>query len=248
MVAGGHLTETPIDSVYSGVVSLKSIRMITFIAELNGLETWSTDIGSAYLEAETKEKICIITGPEFGALMGHLLIILKALYGLRSSGLCWHELLAGVLRDMGFFPCRANPDVWLRKMIDHYEYVGTYADNLQVASKQPQLLIDILRKKYKFTIKEAGEITFHLGCDFFRDAHGVLCFAPRKYIGQLLDSYYQMFGVKAKPYSSPLEKGDHPENLTRHLSSTMRTSPSTSHSSVNYSGQSPGDDWTYAWL
>ena len=57
LVAGGHLTETPIDSVYSGVISLKSIRMVAFIAELNGLETWSTDIGSAYLEAETQEKV-----------------------------------------------------------------------------------------------------------------------------------------------------------------------------------------------
>ena len=115
LVAGGHMTETPIDSVYSGVVSLKSIRMIAFIAELNGLETWSTDIGSAYLEAETKEKVCIIAGPEFGELEGHLMIILKALYGLRSSGVCWHELLSSVLRELGFFPCRADPDVWLEE-------------------------------------------------------------------------------------------------------------------------------------
>ena len=211
LVAGGHLTETPIDSVYSGVVSLKSIRMIAFIAELNGLETWATDISSAYLEAETKEQVCIIAGPEFGALEGHLLIILKALYGLRSSGLCWHELLAMCLRDMGFFPCRADPDVWMRKMEDHYEYIGTYVDDLQLASKNPQLLIDALRKSYQFTIKEAGPIAFHLGCDFFRDEHGLLCFAPRKYIGQLLDSYERMFGSKPKPYKSPLEKGDHPE-------------------------------------
>jgi len=62
--------------------------MIAFIAELNGLETWSTDIGSAYLEAETKEKVCIIAGPEFGEDEGCLLLIHKALYGLRSSGQC----------------------------------------------------------------------------------------------------------------------------------------------------------------
>ena len=48
LVAGGHLTETPVDSIYSGVVSLKGIRIITFLAELNGLEIWTTDIGNAY--------------------------------------------------------------------------------------------------------------------------------------------------------------------------------------------------------
>jgi hypothetical protein len=40
LVAGGHLTETPIDSVYSSVVSLRGIRIVTFLSELNGCETW----------------------------------------------------------------------------------------------------------------------------------------------------------------------------------------------------------------
>jgi hypothetical protein len=55
-----------------------------------------------YLEAETKEKVYIIGGPGFGELEGHTLIIHKALYGLRSSDLRWHERFANTLRDMGF--------------------------------------------------------------------------------------------------------------------------------------------------
>ena len=54
LVAGGHLTETPIDSVYSSVVSLRGVRLLAFIGELNGLKIWSTDIGNAYLETYTK--------------------------------------------------------------------------------------------------------------------------------------------------------------------------------------------------
>ena len=87
LCANGNLTEIPINSVYSGVVSLKSLRTVIFLAELNGLETWATDIGNAYFEAETSEKVFIIAGPEFGELEGHTLVIFKALYGLRSSGL-----------------------------------------------------------------------------------------------------------------------------------------------------------------
>ena len=60
-----------------------------FLAELNKLEVWATDIGNAYLEAETKEKLYIIAGQEFGDLHGHILVIRKALYGLRSSGKRW---------------------------------------------------------------------------------------------------------------------------------------------------------------
>ena len=50
-VTGGHLTDVPIESVYSGVVSLRGFKMVLFLAELNGLETYATDIGNAYLEA-----------------------------------------------------------------------------------------------------------------------------------------------------------------------------------------------------
>ena len=66
LVADGHLTDIPVDSVYSGVVTLRGLRLLIFLAELNGLHTWATDIGNAYLEAVTSEKVCIIAGPEFG--------------------------------------------------------------------------------------------------------------------------------------------------------------------------------------
>lgn len=56
-VAGGHRTDTPIDSVYSGVVSLCGIRTVAFLAELNDLELWGTDVGNSYLESWTKEKV-----------------------------------------------------------------------------------------------------------------------------------------------------------------------------------------------
>ena len=100
LVAGGHLTDTPIDSVHSSVVSLRAIRILTFIAELNDMEVWCTDIGNAYLESYTKEKVYIIAGEEFGNRAGHTLILRKAIYGLKSSGLRWSERCADCLRDM----------------------------------------------------------------------------------------------------------------------------------------------------
>ena len=57
MVAAAHLTEVPIKSVYSGVISLQGIRLMIFLSELNQMEAWGTDISSAYLKAFTKEKL-----------------------------------------------------------------------------------------------------------------------------------------------------------------------------------------------
>ena len=167
LVAGGHLTDTPIDSVYSSVVSLRGIRLLTFIAELNDCQVWATDIGNAYLESFTKEKVYIIGGAEFGDREGCTLIISRALYGLKSSGLRWHERFADVLREMGFFPSRAEPDIWMRDRGDHYEYIGVYVNDLLIVRREADKIIKSLEQDYNFKLKGSGSVTFHLGCDFF---------------------------------------------------------------------------------
>jgi Reverse transcriptase (RNA-dependent DNA polymerase) len=213
LVAGGHLTDTPVDSVYSSVASLRGVRMVIFLAELNGLNFWSTDIGNAYLESNTMEKVYIVAGKEFACvgLEGHTLVIVKALYGLKSSGVRWWEVLADVLRQMGFKPSRAEKDIWMRRNGDHYEYIVVYVDDLGVAAKDPTSITEELIRRYGFILKGTGPIAYHLGCDYFRDQHGTMCFAPKKYIEKMLETYVRMFGSKPRQYTSPLDKGDHPE-------------------------------------
>ena len=86
LVAGDHLTSPPLESVYSGVVSLRSLRIVIFLAKFNDLKLWRADIGNVYLEVHTSKKVYIIAGPEFGEKESHTLIINKALYGLKSLG------------------------------------------------------------------------------------------------------------------------------------------------------------------
>jgi hypothetical protein len=81
-----------------------------FLSELNGLQTWSTNIGNAYLEAKTLELVYIIAGSEFGELEGHTLVIFNTLYGLHNSGLWWYEQFANCLCAMGFWPSKAKPE------------------------------------------------------------------------------------------------------------------------------------------
>jgi Reverse transcriptase (RNA-dependent DNA polymerase) len=61
----------------------------------------------------------------------------KALYGLKSSGLRWRERFANVLKEMGFSSSRAEPDTWMRDRGDHYEYIAVYVDDLLITSREP---------------------------------------------------------------------------------------------------------------
>ena len=73
LVADGHLTKQPMETVYSGVVSIRNLRLAMFLAELNNLELWGADVGNAYLQALSREKLYIVGGPEFEELQGHVL-------------------------------------------------------------------------------------------------------------------------------------------------------------------------------
>jgi Reverse transcriptase (RNA-dependent DNA polymerase) len=211
LVADGQLTETPLESVYSGVVSLRSLRIVLFLAELNEMDIFSADVSNAYLEALTKEKVYIIGTIGFGDLEGHTLIIFKALYGLKSSGLRWHEKLYDTLRDIHFVPSKADSDVWMREKNGLYEYIAVYVDDLAIVSKNPQAIVDVLQTKYSLKLKGVGPISYHLGCDFMRDSDGTLSYGPRRYIEKMLSGYETMFGEQPRTFSSPLEKNDHPE-------------------------------------
>ena len=216
LVADGHLTKEPMETVYSGVVSIRNLRLAMFLAELNNLELWGADVGNAYLQALTREKLYIVGGPEFEELQGHFLVMYKALYGTRSGGACWHDKFFDILHDMGFKPSKADPDIWMKSSKDgsHYEYIAVYVDDLAICMKDPKSFCDTLKEKYKLKLKGVGPINYHLGCGYTRDEDGTLVADPRKYVEKILESYEKTFGEKPKKTKAPLAGGDHPESDT----------------------------------
>ena len=225
LVADGHLTKEPVESIYSGVVSLRSLRMVVFLSQLNNLEIWGADVGNAYLEAYTDEKLCIIAGPEFKELQGHLLIMIKALYGTRSGGARWHDRLFDILQELKFKPSKADPDVWMRPEPGGtcYEYIAVYVDDLAIAAKDPQAFCHELKKKYNLNLKGVGPLEYHLGCTYKKDPDGTLAADPRRYVNKILESYERMFKEKPRKSGPPLEGGDHPELDTSELCDEHQT-------------------------
>ena len=89
-VAGGHTTETPVGLCYSSVVSRDSVRLAFLVAALNELDILACDIGNAYLNAPCRERIWFEAGIECGnSMMGKPVRLIRALYGLKSSGANW---------------------------------------------------------------------------------------------------------------------------------------------------------------
>jgi hypothetical protein len=168
LVAGGHKTDPPKDMTYASVVSRESVRLAFLIAALNGLDILAGDVQNAYLNAETKEKVYMIAGKEFGVNQGKRVLIVRALYGLKSSGAQWRSHMAQTLRDLGFESSKADPDVWFRPAKkangqEYYEYALVYTDDLLLLSTNPAILMKSLEEVYKVKPSSISEPTQYLG-------------------------------------------------------------------------------------
>jgi hypothetical protein len=154
-VAGGHRTDPPAASTFSTVVSRESVRIAFLIAALNDLDVLAADVGNAYINAECAEKVHTTAGLEFGPEhKGTILQIVRALYGLKSSGKSWHQHLSKSMLSLGFLPCKADGDVWMRKATKpdgfrYWEYVLCYVDDILTVSHDPQSIMKQIKAIYR---------------------------------------------------------------------------------------------------
>ena len=59
-MADGHLTKGPNETAYSGVVSLRNLRLAMFLAELHNIQLWGAEVGNTYLQELTKENSTLL--------------------------------------------------------------------------------------------------------------------------------------------------------------------------------------------
>src|SRR5688572_30194207 len=211
------MMDPPDEEIFSGVVSMETVRLCFTIAKMNDLEVCAGDIGNAYLYGKTKEKVYVIAGPEFGdELKGKTLIIHKALYGLKSSSAQFHEHLSATLLSMGYKPSKADYDLWMKKVGDHYEYIARYVDDVIVFSRNPMAVIIELEKIY--VMKDIGKPRYYLGGDVVElgpewTNQGIIeCFSAETYIQNTIPKLAKSCGIEEfRKHSTPFADEYHPE-------------------------------------
>ena len=213
LVTEGYLTGELVESNYSSMIYLKSLRFVTFLNETNQLELWEIDIFNVYMKEYINEKVFSTTGGEVVDRKVHILIIKRALYGLKTSEKRWHERLATCMEELEFVRCKTNQDTWMQPATDNSrnEYVAGYVDDLLINMKEPKTFGDLIKTKFSFRLKEDSQIDFHLGLSYTRDSDGTLVLQPKKCIKMMMESYKNMFWRLLKQIIRALELDDHPE-------------------------------------
>ena len=168
-VADGSRMETPLSITYSSVVSRESVKLAFLIAALNELNIMSCDIGNAYLNAPCHEKIWFKAGRECESDMGKVMIITRALYGLKSSGASWRSMLSKNIKDMGFkSTVILDPDFYIHHNKKasgepYYELLLVYVNDLMCVSHNPHDVMLKLGDTYELKDGQFGPPDRYLG-------------------------------------------------------------------------------------
>ena len=215
---------------YSSVVSRDTVRIGFLLAALNGLDVLAGDIQNAFLSAPTKERIFFYAGEEWKADKDCVVLVVRALYGLKSSALQFRNYLANTLGNhLGFKSSLADPHLWYKPETDasgfkYYAYILVYVDDLLIIDKNPKRYMDMIQDN--FTVK--------------KDSIEV----PKSYLGAEVDKMYYPDGsyawtMGAKQYVKKAVKNLKKKLEKDHLQfnkklSDPRVSAPQPFSSVNY--------------
>ena len=101
-VSNGSTAEAPLNLTYYSVVSRDSVSIAFLISDLNDLYVMACDLGNVYLNAPCREKIWFVACLEHRKRKGKVMVIVRALYGLKSFGSSWRAMFAEILSKMNF--------------------------------------------------------------------------------------------------------------------------------------------------
>jgi len=171
-VAGGHTTEAPASTTYSSVVSRESVHIAFLVAALNDLDIFAADVGNAYLNAPCCEQIWTQAGKEFGSDEGCVMLIVRALYGLKTSGAAWQSTFAQKLHELGYESTKADPNVWIQSVVkangyQYYEMLLVYVDDILCVSHNPARTMDQIKELYCLKDELVGPPKQYLGGKYF---------------------------------------------------------------------------------
>jgi hypothetical protein len=160
--------------------------------------------------ADTTEKVYINAGPEFGENEGKILLVDKALYGLKTSGGRWHQRLAGHLLELGFSPTMADYDLWIREFDKYYEYIAVVVDDLMIFAKDPKAILKNLETKFSLQFKGVGEPRYYNGADIMKK-NSDWTISAETYVNNVVDKIEKLFCETLNKIRCPMDPGEHPE-------------------------------------
>ena len=171
LVANGSKTEAPVSLTYSRVVSRESVRLVFWITALNDLDVTAYDIGNAYINAPCKEKIWFKSCEECGDHQGKVMILVQALYGIKTLGASCQSMFKEFIEmNRHFKSSQIDPNLLIRRNrrgngTDYYELLLAYVDDVLAKIQSPESKMKDIGLAFDIKDNKYGPPTAYFGAD-----------------------------------------------------------------------------------
>jgi hypothetical protein len=264
LVAQGFSQREGVDftECYAPTVCITTVRAVLALAAAARAQLFQLDVKAAYVQAYLTERVFMRAPPLLDVPPGKVLLLHKALYGLRQAGFEWNRHLHAVLTGMGLR--RVDGDECLYEWLQDGERLvaAVYVDDVIGFSTSPPLRDRFFAElRRSFDIDDRGTPTSILGMHVAHGDDGSVSISQ----AALVDGLLRRFGMaQAGRFEArtPLKHGEFLPHMPRsdneftaryrqvvgaisHLARTTR--PDLSHAS-NYLARFLGrsDDRHYA--
>jgi hypothetical protein len=194
------MTKAPMTITYASIVSCETVCIALLMAALNDLNIEVGDFLNAYITAPITEKVWTVLIPEFGINAGKSAIIVRALYGLKSTGAAFCAHLASFMHQMGYTSCKADPDLYLwhkaaTRPADNFRYYANilcYVDNILCIHHNPMSVLNLINGHMLLKPSLVSDPDIYLGAKLKTTQldNGIWAWglSPSKYVSQAVKS------------------------------------------------------------
>ena len=129
------------------------------------------DIRNAYLNEPCKEKIWFKAGAECGEHQWKVMILVRALYGLKTSGASCQSISKEFIeKNFHFKSTRIDPDVYIRRNrrengTEYDELLFVYVDDFFSVRHSPEIVMKDIGLSFDIKDNKYGRPTAYLGAD-----------------------------------------------------------------------------------
>jgi len=190
------------DETYAAVSNLTTFRLLLSLTAQYGWNVDHMDVVTTFLNPKIdRDNIHMETPPGIEWLEpympdGSMLVLQKALYGLKHSPRLWDEDINGYLQSIGFQQSAEDPNLYLQPGV----LLILYVDDLLIAydgtDGKGHEIKRLLQAKYKMC--DLGAAKRFLGIEIQRGEDGSISICQRAYIDTILKRFGQQDAKSAK--------------------------------------------------
>ena len=197
VVVRGDQQKPTAQETYAATLAARSFRIVMAIAARFDLELVQYDAVNAFVNASLTETI-YMRMPTGHRTSGKVLLLKRALYGLRQSPLLWRKELTKTLQALGFQTVPHEPCILMKDGIIIFFYVDdiVFGYRKEDTAKAQDLALQ-LRQRYQLT--GGKDLKWFLGIEVIRDrARGLIWLSQTAYIDKIIGLATSAPTLKAK--------------------------------------------------